>query len=180
MNLWLKQTVDKVTTLEQTVSDFIDYVNNWLDSQDIPGAVRDEIQRMMNDGELEAFIRPWFDEFKVEINGEIAIQNSTINTQNGRISVLEGRMDEFASLPPGATAGNAELLDIRVGADGVTYASAGDAVRDQISRLDNMARLIDLTWNFGKQMNSTGVISNNQYTAITDSQSGSSDVVFCS
>lgn len=163
-----KKTVDKVTTLEQTVSDFIDYVNNWLDSQDIPGAVRDEIQRMMDDGELEAFIRPWFNEFKVEIDGEIAIQNNTLNIQNGRISVLEGRMDEFASLPPGSTAGNAELLDIRIGADGVTYASAGDAVRDQISRLVNMARLIDLPWNFGKQMNSTGVISSNQYTAITD------------
>lgn len=53
----------------------------------------------------------------------------------GDIAVLEGRMDEFASLPPGSTSGNAELVDIRVGASGTTAADAGSSVRGQIKTL---------------------------------------------
>ena len=53
------------------------------------------------------------------------------------VSVLSARMDQFARLPDGSlsTAADAELVDIRIMADGQTAATAGDAVREQVTEL---------------------------------------------
>ncbi len=73
----------------------------------------------------------------------IAIE-ARVSTAENDIDVLDARMDTFASLPSGSTSGNAELVDIRVGADGVTYPSAGDAVRGQVSDLiDDLDNIVD-------------------------------------
>ena len=64
------------------------------------------------------------------------------NTQN--IAVNSSRIDTFTQLTNGSTTGDAELQDIRVGADGTVYATAGDAVRGQVSDLqDSIDLLID-------------------------------------
>lgn len=50
-------------------------------------------------------------------------------------SVIVARMDSFTNLAEGSTTGDAELIDGRVGADGVTYANIGDAIRGQVTDL---------------------------------------------
>lgn len=81
----------------------------------------------------EKLDRPYATEetYEQSLTEQAAINANLTN----EINVLDSRMDEFASLPPGSTSGNAELVDIRAGANGTTYSSAGDAVRGQVNAL---------------------------------------------
>lgn len=98
------------------------YVENYFNNLDVQEEVNNKLNQMALDGTLDLLLLPYFNTYKTEIN-------QIINQQNGQIEVLEGRMDAFASLAEGSTTGDAELMDIRVGANGITYPSAGDAVR---------------------------------------------------
>lgn len=61
-------------------------------------------------------------------------KRSTKNTSD--IDVERKRIDNIAKLPEGSTAGDAELADIRVAADGTVYDTAGESVRGQTNQID--------------------------------------------
>lgn len=54
------------------------------------------------------------------------------------------RITNLASLSEGSTTGDAELIDIRVGVDGVIYDSAGESIRNQIKEIDEKIDNIEL------------------------------------
>lgn len=78
---------------------------------------------------------------------------ATVESVSDEQDVLSARMDTFAQLTDGSTTGDAELQDIRVAANGITYSTAGDAVRAQIDGATISSIVSD---NKFKPINTTG------------------------
>ena len=57
--------------------------------------------------------------------------------EESNLKTLEVRMDTFTKLAEGSTTGDAELIDGRVGANGVTYSNIGTAIRTQFNITDS-------------------------------------------
>lgn len=90
---------------------------------------------------------------------------ANIANLSGALDVERKRIDNIVKLPNGSTTGDAELVDIRVGADGVTYESAGAAVRTQIQKIKS----------FAESSIETGMVENTNVYVSNESRIGVAD-----
>lgn len=123
-------------------------------------------------------------EFNAQITEEATARTNTDASLNSAIAIERARIDNLTKLGEGSTTGDAELQDIRVGADGKIYKTAGNAVRGQfgalnedLSRLsediDNLQKFADYVAFPAQQGISKNINVANTTKIVTDSHSGS-------
>lgn len=109
----------------------------------------ENLKRIMIDENIQLQLNNKIEQNKNEINKKVnneTFQNKVdeINSQletkatKDELDVERKRIDNFTSLSEGSTTGDAELIDARIGADGVTYENIGTSIREQFKKVNKV------------------------------------------
>ena len=77
-------------------------------------------------------------------SSSVTALTSRVSDAEDDIATQTARIDNIVALPSGSTQGDAELMDIRVKADGGTASSAGASVREQVGEINDNLKSLDI------------------------------------
>lgn len=122
--------------IDWTINAVNDVVKSW--NNEVSESI-DQSKAIVRETTTEQFNTEWTNKQPELIEQVNTLTTNQFNNEksifNDELNALNARMDTFTNLSEGSTTGDAELKDIRVGANGVTYNTAGDAVRGQYNQL---------------------------------------------
>lgn len=120
-----------------TIHSVNNVVKSWNDSVD---ETLNKSIEITEEKTTEQFNKEWTNkqpELVEQVNKLTTNQfNNEKSVFNDELKTLDARMNTFTKLAEGSTTADAELTDIRVGANGITYDTAGNAVRGQYRQLN--------------------------------------------
>lgn len=118
------------------LSDTISTIGNKADKSYVDSKVAEKADKSYVDTELAKKANSSDLSGKADASTVSAL-SSRVSQNETNIAAANTRIDNIVQTPSGSTEGNAELIDIRTGADGKNYSTAGAAVRGQITDLNS-------------------------------------------
>lgn len=124
----VNENTEDTAQMRTEITQFENFINNYFDNLDVQEEINNKLDSMAESGELTNLMKPYID----SLFDDISTQVNTIETN---VNLANKRIDNIIALPDGSTTADAELIDIRTSSNGITYPSAGAAVRTQVSEL---------------------------------------------